>query len=1551
MRVFVRYVPLVASLVVGVPAVAFAQTRSPADMARLRDSVAQVGGRVIVMLKSSDTRQHIVAPGTPPVQSAEMDQIQSRLTSTDALNVTGRSDLIGAVFATTDSARLEALNNDPNVLSMEADRLMFLQETRDGARVARTKSQDLPWGISQITAPDAWALGYRGDGVKVGIMDSGGDPTHPDLVWAGGYSAVDGGTSPSDWQDDVSVCLGHGTHVAGTVAAQDNGVGVVGVAPNVSLYAIKVFFDFSGQCAAYTSTQITALQWAVSQHIRVVNASIGGGFSSAYQTAVDQAAASGTFLVAAAGNDNGGAVEYPAAYPSTIAVSSLNSSNGRSSFSSAGPQVWVGAPGENIESTMPGGTYGFKSGTSMATPHVTGTVALLVQKNPSITLAGVRQALQNGALDIDAAGFDNNTGWGLDRVAFALGGGSAPLTIAVAPNARTASVQQGSTAPSDNAAVTLSGTNASTTAWTAAKKASWATLTTASGTGTGTVAWSRNPTGLAVGTYVDTITVSATGATGSPTVVYDTLHVTAPAIPVTLAVTPAARVVSVQQGSTAPSDNGTITLTGTNAATTSWTATKRQPWTTLTTASGTGSGTAAWSRNATGLAVGTYVDTITITAPGAANGSPARIIDTMRVNAATIPVTMAVTPASRNVSAQQGTTGPSDNAAISFTGTNAQQTGWTAAKRQGWTTLTAQSGTGDGAVTWSRNLTGLAVGTYVDTITVTAPGAANGSPGRIIDTLHVTAAAVPVTMAVAPGTRNISVQQGTAAAGGSAPITFTGTNAQQTTWTATKRQAWTTLTTASGTGDGAVSWSRNTTGLAVGTYVDTIAVSAPGAANGSPATIFDTVRVTAVVVPVTLALSPAARSTTVQQGGAALGDNATVTLAGTNASTTAWTAAAKHSWTSLTVASGTGSGTVTWNRNATSLAAGTYVDTITVTAPGAANGSPAMIFDTLHVTAPVVALVVYPASRHAAAQQGAIAPGDTANVQLLASVAWTATNKHAWNTLTAASNIGNGRVIWSRSTAGLTPGLYVDTITVNAPGAVGSPSSVIDSFTVTPAAATILAVAPSSRNVSVQQGNTAPGDNATVTLSGGTAGTTAWTATKRQPWTTLTTATGTGSGTVAWTRNTTGLAAGTYVDTITVTAVGAVGSPSTVIDTLTITAAPVAIALTVSPAGRSVSVAQGGVAPGDNATVTLSGTNAGTAAWTATRKKSWTTLTVASGTGSGLVQWNRNASGLAAGVYVDTITVTAPGAASGSPATVFDTLRVTSTPLIVTVAPQGHHKSVKAGTATSTDAAAVTLSGTGASTTNWHASNLRSWNAFSASSGTGNGTVSWVSTTASLAVGIYVDTITVAAGTTSARIIDTMEVTGNGKAQKTIAVNPKGKSARALQVAGSASILAVESDSAMVQSDDSSDSWIASTNSSRLSLTRAQGSVNSPVVWQLSAVSLSVGMHIDTIQVQLASDASVQAVFVDSLNVVSVSLPDPQAAVQDLFSSAAISTDQRTVLDRLGNNNGFYDLGDFLAWVDRSHIHLTADVMAKLQSLAPGRAAGNTTGQSGTPNH
>src|ERR1019366_3675426 len=171
--------------------------------------------------------------------------------------------------------------------------------------------------------------------------------------------------------------------------------------------------------------------WAVANGLSVVNMSLGSaGTSVAYQTAVTNAIAAGVTIVAAAGNSGGGAIAYPAAYTGVIAVGALDAGNTPAGYESVGPQMFVAAPGSGILSTMPGGGLGVKSGTSMASPHVVGVVALLVQAHPTWSVAQIQAALKSAAIDIYSAGFDNFTGWGLVQAPTSGSGGS-PVVLAV----------------------------------------------------------------------------------------------------------------------------------------------------------------------------------------------------------------------------------------------------------------------------------------------------------------------------------------------------------------------------------------------------------------------------------------------------------------------------------------------------------------------------------------------------------------------------------------------------------------------------------------------------------------------------------------------------------------------------------------------------------------------------------------------------------------------------------------------------------------------------------------------------------------------------------------------------------------------------------------------------------------------------------------------------------------------------------------------------------------------------------------------------------------
>jgi subtilisin len=274
------------------------------------------------------------------------------------------------------------------------------------------------WGVQHIGSQSAHNQSINGTGVKVAILDTGIDYNHADLKdnYKGGYNIVSNNTNPMD--DNTGLLINsHGTRMAGIIGAEKNDFGVVGVAPNTSLYAVKVL-DGSG--FGNTSWLISGIQWAIDNKMNVVSISIEGPFSQALQDACDAAYNSGILLVATAGNTYGGNVTYPAGYNSVIAVTATDFADRKAIFSPIDPKIELSAPGVNINSTTIGGGYGIDSGTSMAAPHVTGVAALIYSTNFSdVDGDGVRDnkdvriILQNSAKDLGNPGKDDTYGYGL----------------------------------------------------------------------------------------------------------------------------------------------------------------------------------------------------------------------------------------------------------------------------------------------------------------------------------------------------------------------------------------------------------------------------------------------------------------------------------------------------------------------------------------------------------------------------------------------------------------------------------------------------------------------------------------------------------------------------------------------------------------------------------------------------------------------------------------------------------------------------------------------------------------------------------------------------------------------------------------------------------------------------------------------------------------------------------------------------------------------------------------------------------------------------------
>ncbi len=282
--------------------------------------------------------------------------------------------------------------------------------------------QSLPWGVDRIDADLTWSTS-TGTGVKVAVVDTGIDNSHSDFKDANGVSRVILGptyvTGTKSSKDDN----GHGTHVAGTIGASNNLIGVVGVAPSCTLVAIKVL-DRNG--SGYLSWVVAGIDWAANNGCKVINLSLGStSDSQALHDAVDRAVSKGVVVVAAAGNngDTGNSPNYPGAYSSVIAVGATDKYDQVAYFSTFGAQLDVAGPGVEVLSTWKGGGYVLASGTSMATPHVVGTCALIIAKgipdangDGLTNNADVRLLLEQTADDINTfsyPGWDQFIGNGL----------------------------------------------------------------------------------------------------------------------------------------------------------------------------------------------------------------------------------------------------------------------------------------------------------------------------------------------------------------------------------------------------------------------------------------------------------------------------------------------------------------------------------------------------------------------------------------------------------------------------------------------------------------------------------------------------------------------------------------------------------------------------------------------------------------------------------------------------------------------------------------------------------------------------------------------------------------------------------------------------------------------------------------------------------------------------------------------------------------------------------------------------------------------------------
>jgi len=333
---------------------------------------------------------------------------------------------VWVVVARSGAAPLDSIRTDPAIDWIEANGWVRASDviTPNDTFYA---AQQWPY-LNVMRVPEAWVL-TTGDSRPVAVIDTGINITHPDLtgkIWSN-PDEIAGNGLDDDANGYVDDAIGwnfvsntnnvqdnhsHGSHVSGSIAASaNNGQGIAGLSWAATIMPIKAL----GSNAAGTWANIAAaIIYAADEGARIINLSLGDAAvpPQTLRLAVSYAQSKGCLLIAAAGNDGVGQIEYPAALPGVLAVASTELNDTRSDFSNYGADLDVSAPGRDIFSASSTGSYYASSGTSMSAAHVSGLAALIWSVRPDYAALTVAQTMTRTAQDIGAIGWDAQSGWG-----------------------------------------------------------------------------------------------------------------------------------------------------------------------------------------------------------------------------------------------------------------------------------------------------------------------------------------------------------------------------------------------------------------------------------------------------------------------------------------------------------------------------------------------------------------------------------------------------------------------------------------------------------------------------------------------------------------------------------------------------------------------------------------------------------------------------------------------------------------------------------------------------------------------------------------------------------------------------------------------------------------------------------------------------------------------------------------------------------------------------------------------------------------------------------